>query len=165
MRWKWIPFCRHYLGAGLALAAIEISEAFQLNWTTMASNNTQSDSEAVLKDSQSLLEQLQGLQEVLTNASSKNETLLEAVETAEMKAVQSGNNEVMLQSTDNSVIGIRLYRLYILQKLCSWFYLLLLLLLCLVVTVADSPCTFGCNSRSKLQPEERPGSILRFVLS
>ena len=95
----------------------------------MASNNTQSDSEAVLKDSQSLLEQLQGLQEVLTNASSKNETLLEAVETAEMKAVQSGNNEVMLQSTDNSVIGITLYRLYILQKLCSWFYLLLLLLL------------------------------------
>jgi len=65
----------------------------------MATNNARSDSEAVLKDSQGLVELLRGLREVLSNASSKNETLLEAVETAEMKAVQSGNNEVIAKKT------------------------------------------------------------------
>ncbi len=60
----------------------------------MASNGAQGDAESVLKDSTSLFDQLQDLLEVLSAVSSKNETLLEALETAEMNAAQSGGSEV-----------------------------------------------------------------------
>ena len=61
----------------------------------MASNRPQGDSDNTLRESQDLLDQLQGLLETLSNVSSKNETLLEALETAEMKAAQAGSSEVM----------------------------------------------------------------------
>ena len=55
-----------------------------------------SNSETILQNSKGLIELLNKIQENLSKSSSKNDSLLEAIESSEEKATQAGTNEVIL---------------------------------------------------------------------
>lgn len=65
----------------------------------MASGDASGASEAILQNSTQLADLLQGILETLSKACSKNDSLLEALESAEMKATQGGNGEVLTVNT------------------------------------------------------------------
>ena len=99
--------------------------------------------EKVLDDAKSLVELFTRLHETLTKASSKNETLLEAIESSQARASETNNAEV---SVEAGLISTMLF-----------IYIPLLIGFCLT----QSPCPSGGCPRAKLGTEERSQHVYR----